>query len=160
MESILVEQTEKTVKRAADSMMPPMIRDRIKESLENTLPREVQSKVDKATSDKMGEIVEAMVNVLQTEAKKTVPLVAKEKLPEIAERQVTAACEQRIPQLVQAEARGAVGNELNLRIKPLVEAEGRKIKNQAGMWVAIMGLVVLISIVANIYFVYQQNAGQ
>jgi DNA-binding response OmpR family regulator len=159
MEAILQEQTEKTVKRAADSMLPPMIRERIREQLENQLPREVQSKVEKATADKMNEIVEAMINILQTEAKKTVPLVAKEKLPEIAERQVTAACEQRIPQLVAAEARGAVGNELNMRIKPLIDAESKKIKNQATIWVAVMGFVVLGLVVWNVFVTFGTGKG-
>ncbi|MEO8376632.1 MAG: response regulator, partial [Candidatus Sumerlaeota bacterium] len=93
MEAILVETTEKTVKRVSDAMLPSMIRERLKESLENMLPREVQLKVEKATQDKMTEFGEALVSVLQTEAKKTVPLVAKEKLPELAERQVIQACE-------------------------------------------------------------------
>lgn len=144
MEAILVDTTEKTVKRAADALLPSMIRERLKESMENMLPREIQQRVDRATQDKMAEFGEALVSVLQIEAKKTVPLVAKEKLPEIAERQVTVACEQRIPQLVMAEARGAVANELNMRIKPLIDAESRRIKNNALAWVGVLAGVMLI----------------
>lgn len=144
MEAILVETTEKTVKRAADSLLPGMVRERLKESIENTLPSQVQAKVEKATQEKMAEFGEALVNVLQAEAKKTVPLVAKEKLPEIAERHVAAACEQRIPQLVQAEARGAVANELNARVKPLIEAESAKIQKRSLNWILIIVVVAFV----------------
>lgn len=146
MEAILVETTEKTVKRAADSMMPGMIRERLKESLENMLPREVQGKVDKALEEKMGQLGEALVQVLQSEAKKTVPIVAKDKLPEIAERQVAKACEQRIPQLVNAEARGAVANEINARVKPLIDNETRKLRKTILTFMAV-GLVALILLI-------------
>lgn len=147
MDAILQETTEKTVKRTADGMLPALVRERLRESLDNTLPREIQGRVEKATQDKMNEFGEALINVLQAEAKKTVPLVAKEKLPEIAERQVTAACEQRIPQLVNAEARGAVSNELQLRIKPLIDAEAKRIKSQTLVWNLVVTFVILIIVI-------------
>ncbi|CAN5423723.1 hypothetical protein BH09SUM1_BH09SUM1_03800 [soil metagenome] len=158
MESILVEQTEKTVKRAADSMLPQIVRERIKESIENSLPREVQSKVDKAAGEKMNEIVEAMMNILQEQARKTVPLVAKEKLPEIAERQVTAACEARIPHLVTAEARGAVANELQQRIKPMLDAETKIMQKRVLGWVAVLAFVLLIVVVISFFLVYKMTS--
>ncbi len=154
MEAILVETTEKTVKRAADSMLPSLVRERLKESLETTLPREVQTRVDKATLDKMSEFSEALVNVLQAEAKKTVPLVAKEKLPEIAERVVATACETRVPQLVQQEARGSVANELQMRIRPLIDSEARKIKRSSLNWVFVIVIVMLILACANGYMLF------
>lgn len=147
MDAVLADTTEKTVKRAADAMLPSLVRERIRESLENTLPREVQNKVEKATADKMTEFGEALVNVLQAEAKKTVPLVAKEKLPEIAERQVIAASEQIIPKLVMEAARSAVAKELNQQIRPFIDAESKKIKNQSLIYFAILSVVVLVLIV-------------
>lgn len=160
MEAILVETTEKTVKRVSDAMLPSMIRERLKETLENMLPREVQLKVEKATQDKMTEFGEALVSVLQTEAKKTVPLVAKEKLPEIAERQVIQACEQRIPQLVNAEARGAVANELNIRIKPMMDVEHNKLRKLVMTWLLVIMVVICIVLVAIGFFGYQYIKSQ
>ena len=83
----------------------------------------------------------------------SVPLVAKEKLPEIAERQVIQACEQKIPQLVNAEARGAVANELNLRIKPLMDAELRKMRKVFTGWILVTSFVLLIAIVFLVVYV-------
>lgn len=159
IEAILVDTTEKTVKRAADAMLPSLVRERLKESLDNVLPREVQSRVEKATQDKMTEFGEALINVLQSEAKKTVPLVAKEKLPEIAERQVIAACEQRLPQLVVGEARIAVANELNMRIKPLIDQQAKDIRSKAMIWNAVMAGVMFVVIVFLIFVLPKLSGG-
>ncbi len=147
IDAVLMETTEKTIKRAADSMLPSLVRERVKESVENILPREVQIKVEKATQEKMTEFGEALINVINIEAKKAIPLIAKEKLPEIAERQVTVACEQRIPQLVTAEARGAVANELNMRVKPLMDQESKRIKNVVLIWVFALAILMCILVV-------------
>jgi DNA-binding response OmpR family regulator len=144
IDAVLMETTEKTVKRAADSMLPSIVRERLRESIENSLPREIQTRVDKAASEKMGEFGEALVNVLQQEAKKTVPLVAKERLPEIAERQVALACDQRVPQLVVSEARGAVAAELAQRVKPLMESEYQRIKSHALFWIAMLAAAMFL----------------
>ncbi len=143
MDAILADKTEKTVKRAADAMLPSLVRERLKEYVESMLPREVANRVDKATQEKMNEFGEALVNVLQVEAKKTVPLVAKDKLPEIAERQVIAACEQKIPKLGTEAARSAVATELNRQIKPFIDAEAKRIKNQTLIYFAILALLMV-----------------
>lgn len=148
MEAILVQNTEKTVKRATDTMLPGMIRERLKESIENVLPREIQTRVDKAAADKAQEIGEGIVVVIQQQAQKLVPLVAKEKLPEIAERQVAAACETRLPQLVAAEARGSVANELNTRIKPLIDEEVRRIRRSTNTWLVIAFILMFVMALA------------
>lgn len=159
MEAILVENTEKTVRRAADSMLPSMIRERLKESVENMLPREINSRLEKVMDDKLNELGEALVNVLQVEAKKRVPIIAQDKLPELAERQVTRACEQRIPQLVAQEARGAVSTELNSRVKPLVDQEGKRIQRTNVLFLILIlaANVIFFGINGYVLFVLYQS---
>ncbi len=155
MEAILVDTTEKTVKRAADTMLPSLVRERLKESMDSMLPREIQTKVDKAAQEKTNEYGEALISVLQSEAKKTVPMVAKERLPEIAERQVANACEEKIPNLVNQEARGAVANELDMRIQPMIENAFKKIKNLNYTFIGIIAFVLIVSFVLAVLFVPQ-----
>ncbi|MDX2175116.1 MAG: response regulator [Candidatus Sumerlaeia bacterium] len=147
MEQILVAQTEKTVKRAVDTMLPGMIRDRLRESIENNLPREIQTRVDKAAMEKAQEIGEGVVVVIQQQAQKIVPLVAKEKLPEIAERAIAVASESKIPQLVQTEARAAVANELNSRIAPMIEDRFQRLSKRVYAAVLLLAIVTLAAVI-------------
>lgn len=151
MEQILVQSTEKTVKRAVDTMLPGMVRERLRESIENTLPREIQSRVDKAATDKAQEIGEGIVVVIQQQSQKIVPLVAKERLPEIAERAVASACETKIPQLVLAEARAGVANELNQRVKPMIDEMYRDIKRRTLNWILLAFVVMFALAMFNIF---------
>lgn len=155
MEAILQENTEKTVRRATESILPNMVRERVRESLDNTLPREVSNKVEKATGDKMEEFSEALINVLQVEARKRIPLLANEKLPEIAERAVQKSCNDRIPEIVQREARGAVGTELKNSIKPLIDSDIGKFKSKAIGAISAIVLVAIILLGFNVFFLFQ-----
>ena len=149
MSTILVEQTEKTVKRAADGMLPSMVRDRLKEQIENVLPREVENRVQKAAEERTAELAENIVAIIQSQAQKLVPLVAKEKLPELAEKQMVALAETRLPKIVQDSARAAVNSELNSTLKPLLGAETAKLRKQIRTWMVISGVILLlVSIVA------------
>jgi hypothetical protein len=151
MEQILVSSTEKTVKRAVDTMLPSMIRERLRESIENTLPREIQTRVEKAATDKAQEIGEGIVVVIQQQAQKIVPLVAKERLPEIAERAIAAACETKIPQLVLAEARSGVANELNQRVRPLMDEMHKDLRRRSLNWILVAFITMAIFAFANAF---------
>jgi len=151
MEQILVSSTEKTVKRAVDTMLPSMIRERLRESIENTLPREIQTRVEKAATDKAQEIGEGIVVVIQQQAQKIVPLVAKERLPEIAERAIAAACETKIPQLVLAEARSGVANELNQRVRPLMEEMHKDLRRRSLNWILVAFITMAVFAFGNAF---------
>ncbi|MCB2153542.1 response regulator [bacterium] len=147
MSNILVEQTEKTVKRAADGMLPGMVRERLKEQIENVLPREVENRVQKAAEERAAEIGENIVAIIQTQAQKLVPLVAKEKLPELAEKQMVDLAEKKLPKIIQDSARAAVGNEMNSTLKPLMERETAKLRKQTRSWMVICVIIVVLSCV-------------
>lgn len=128
MSTILVEQTEKTVKRAADGMLPGMVRERLREHLENTLPREIETRVGKAAEARAEEISQNLIEIIRAQAQKVVPHIAKENLPELAERQMAVVAETKMPKIISDTARASVANELNQTIKPLVDAELSKLK--------------------------------
>ncbi|MEQ8821236.1 MAG: response regulator [Sumerlaeia bacterium] len=150
MQTILVEQTEKTVRRAADSMLPSMVKDRIKGSLEDILPREVEARVDKAAQLKAEEIGEGIVQIVQQQAIKHVPLVAKEKLPELAERQLVTLTETKMPRVIAESARAAVAKEMAQTVKPIIDEEIGRLKRARRTNLIIVILVLLVTLVVGI----------
>jgi two-component system chemotaxis response regulator CheY len=151
MSTILVEQTEKTVKRAADGMLPGMVRERLREQLENTLPREIETRVSKASEARAEEISQNLIEIIRAQAQKVVPHIAKENLPELAERQMTVVAETKMPKIIADTSRAAVANELAQTIRPLVDAEVKKLQTsiRARFWV--LTIALLFALVASFF---------
>jgi len=146
--NILVDQTEKTVKRAADGMLPSMIRERLKEMIENTLPREIETRVTKAAEERADEIGENIVDIIQDQAKKIVPITCREVLPEIAERQVITVSETKLPLMIQNSAREAMNEQMNETVQPYMEAEIKKVRRNQTIFLVGLSIVVIVMALA------------
>lgn len=152
MEQILVEQTEKTVRRAADGMLPQLVRERLKETMDNVLPKEVQSRVQKAAEGAAKEISENIVQIITGQSQKIIPVVAKEKLPELAERQLSLVAEQRIPKIVGDLAIAEVRAQINQQVAPIIERETTKIRNSQDIKLLTGFVLMLIALAASILY--------
>ncbi|MGF1573275.1 MAG: response regulator [Sumerlaeia bacterium] len=148
--NILVDQTEKTVKRAADGMLPSMLRERLKEQIENTLPREIENRVTKAAEERAAEIGENIVEIIQSHTQKLVPVIARDTLPELAERQMLLVAETKLPSMIQNSAREAMNKQMNDTVQPYMEAEVKRLRKMSISF--FIGVVILILIIAIIAF--------
>jgi two-component system chemotaxis response regulator CheY len=148
--NILVDQTEKTVKRAADGMLPSMIRERLKEQIETTLPREIENRVTKAAEERAAEIGESIVEIIQTHAQKLVPVIARDTLPELAERQVLLVSETKLPMMIQNSAREAMNQQMNNTVQPYIMSEVKKLRKMVISF--LIGIIILILVAGIIVF--------
>ncbi|MDX1971471.1 MAG: response regulator [Candidatus Sumerlaeia bacterium] len=148
--NILVDQTEKTVKRAADGMLPSMIRERLKEQIETTLPREIENRVTKAAEERAAEIGESIVEIIQTHAQKLVPVIARDTLPELAERQVLLVSETKLPMMIQNSAREAMNQQMNNTVQPYIMSEVKKLRKMVLSF--LIGIIILILVAGIIVF--------
>ncbi len=154
---VLVEQTEKTVKRAVDGMLPGLIRERLREQIEGTLPREIESRVNKAAEERAVEIGEGIVQIVQSQAQKLVPVVAREAMPDLAERQIAIVAEGRLPKLISDAAHAAMSQEMNGTVTPFVDSELHRVRKRMNYLFVFATLILILATVLLAILLYFSN---
>jgi hypothetical protein len=128
-----------------------MIRERIRETLDNVLPREVQSRVQKAINEQVPDISNKIVQIVESAAQRVVPKVARERLPQIIERQFSTLAVTNLPKVVRDLASKELNEELPKRLDPVVEQTSRNIKKKVTVTGLLLIIAVLIFTAINVY---------
>lgn len=141
MERILVESTDRAVRRVTDQMLPNLIRDRVKEMVGNIVPREIETRLDRAAEQKAGDLSKQIIEMVEAVARKNVPGAAREIIPALAESQVNTMLDKNLPRrvgdLVDRELSAQIAN----RFEPSIRDAAARLRKSVLMF---NGLFVLI----------------
>ena len=118
IETTLRDSTDKAVKRSADKNLPSQVRERIKETLELILPREVNAKVQAAVEKAVPDIYTEMAKMFDSVATKVVQRVARERLPEMMEKHIEQHLIGAVPRLVRETASAELSKQSRAFIEP------------------------------------------
>lgn len=144
MELILREETEKVVRRVADSILPGLTRERVRENVDQILPKEVQRRVQKEAEQLVPDASQKIVLVIEGAAQRIVPKIARDITGEIVERQLVEITESHLPKQVQALVNQELDSQVRLRIAPLVREASEEMKKRNFMLTAILVVVFLL----------------
>jgi len=143
METVLAEQAERTVKRIADQILPGALREKLKDSLNNTLPREIQTRVQRTMEKEGPEIAKQLIATVEDATGKVVPRIAREIMPEIIDRRFRELAATQVPQLVREQVGQEIQNQMMQRIEPMMRDVSSKLRKALFFWVGGMSVVIL-----------------
>jgi hypothetical protein len=147
-----MEQTEKTVKRTSDGLLPEMIREKIRDQLEHILPREIKNRVEKATDEVVQLISQNIVSIIDSTAQKQIPKVARERLPEMAKNQLDVIAESTIPKLVNSIISREVDKEFERKMIPTIHEAISRIRKKVMPINILILIIAVITLIFSIYF--------
>jgi hypothetical protein len=146
MEQVFAAEADRTVKRIADQILPTMLRDRLKDSCNNLLPREIQIRLQKAAEKMIPELSSEMVSTVETVASKAVPRIARDVLPGITERQIKVTLSEQIPRLVSDLVHRELETQLYEKLDPAVRDTVRTMRRMIIIWNSILSGIVIVGI--------------
>jgi CheY-like chemotaxis protein len=128
MERILTESTDRAVRRMADQMLPNLIRERIKEMVANIVPREIETRLDKAAEQRAADLSKQIIEMVEAVARKNVPRAAREILPAVTESQVNASLDKTLPKRVAELVRQELGAQIAGKIEPTIRDAAARLR--------------------------------
>ncbi|HOE95789.1 MAG TPA: response regulator [Candidatus Sumerlaeota bacterium] len=143
LQGVLAQQTEAAVRRVTDQTLPGVIRERVREMLGNLLPREIETRLERAAEKMAPELSQQLIGTVEAVVNKTVPRSAREMLPPVVEGQVRAAMETSIPKRVSDLVAVELRTQMTQRIDPAIDAATRRISRGVLMINAAVGFLVL-----------------
>lgn len=150
MEKILKQETERVVKRITDQIVPGAVREKLKDNLNNLLPREIQVRLQKAAEKMVPELSGQLVTTMEAAAGKSIPRLAREILPDLIEKQIKLAATQQIPPLVGDMVRRELDNQLYKKIEPSIHQSEQALRKLVLKWGSIVGGAVVAGIIVMI----------
>lgn len=155
-QTILNEQTERVVKRSAEQIVPNMIRDKVKDMLANILPREVETKLQKAAEKMVPEISEQLVSAVDAVAQKNVPRIGRELMPPVVELQVRQTLDQALPRRVAELVAQELREQMLTKIDPTIRDAAARIRKSV-LW---LNILMLLITAAGVGFVIMRGLGK
>jgi hypothetical protein len=146
MDVILREETEKCLRKAAENLLPGLVRDRIKEGLDHTLPKEVQKRVQKEAEDLVPDAANKVVGIIDEVAQRIVPKIAREILGEITSNAVQGVLDEKVPPYVQRYTAPEVDSQVRNRLNPIIEESAGRIAKRVTLITAGMLAINLLAI--------------
>lgn len=146
MDRILTESTDRAVRRMADQMLPNLIRERVKEMVANIVPREIDTRLDKAAEQRAADLSKQIIEMVEAVARKNVPRAARELLPSVAEAQTNATLDRVLPRRVNELVDSELSKQIANRIEPAIRESAARLRRSVlmfnGLFVLILGALV------------------
>jgi twitching motility two-component system response regulator PilH len=155
MHSILKDETEKAVRRQADQFLPNQIREKTKEMLANLLPREVETRLQRAAEKMVPELSQQIIGTVEAVAGKAVPRTAREMLPPVVEAQVATVLNQTLPRKVQELVAHELSEQMARRIEPAIKDAHARLRRQVMLWGGLVSSILVVGVGLGVWFFLQ-----
>eukprot|EP00825_Cyclidium_porcatum_P033215 TRINITY_DN35272_c0_g1_i2.p1 TRINITY_DN35272_c0_g1~~TRINITY_DN35272_c0_g1_i2.p1 ORF type:complete len:383 (-),score=4.45 TRINITY_DN35272_c0_g1_i2:330-1478(-) len=129
-ERALRDSSERAVKRIAEEVLPNLIRSRLKEIVEFTVPKDINRRLQQAMDSKAQEFSAQIVEMIQSLGQQMVPKIANERLPEMISRHLELACDQQLPRMIKGWVSYEIEDQVQRAVEPVIEAAAQSLKKK------------------------------